>query len=188
MYTRLRPMGAGSRLIQGRHHVPGIFPRELPEHARRRPQYCRGSACRSFSEIASNGSVSQNVSHSSPMDAFRRETMPSRIQHPPGSVLGWFFRWSCVRSTSGEVLSGAGDGIRTRDINLGKVALYQLSYSRFGRVTTNSISNDVCSESQFTGCNLQLAASGNPECGPHRPPIVHNSVQQRVTKHRVSTR
>ena len=26
--------------------------------------------------------------------------------------------------------SGAGDGIRTRDINLGKVALYQLSYSR----------------------------------------------------------
>src|SRR6476646_6942939 len=33
---------------------------------------------------------------------------------------------------------GAGDGIRTRDINLGKVALYQLSYSRncqfFGRV------------------------------------------------------
>ena len=28
----------------------------------------------------------------------------------------------------GEI--GAGDGIRTRDINLGKVALYQLSYSR----------------------------------------------------------
>jgi hypothetical protein len=27
-------------------------------------------------------------------------------------------------------LSGAGDGIRTRDIDLGKVALYQLSYSR----------------------------------------------------------
>jgi hypothetical protein len=27
---------------------------------------------------------------------------------------------------------GAGDGIRTRDINLGKVALYQLSYSRAG--------------------------------------------------------
>ncbi len=26
--------------------------------------------------------------------------------------------------------NGAGDGIRTRDINLGKVALYQLSYSR----------------------------------------------------------
>ncbi len=28
------------------------------------------------------------------------------------------------------MLNGAGDGIRTRDINLGKVALYQLSYSR----------------------------------------------------------
>ena len=27
---------------------------------------------------------------------------------------------------------GAGDEIRTRDINLGKVALYQLSYSRAG--------------------------------------------------------
>ena len=26
--------------------------------------------------------------------------------------------------------SGAGDGTRTRDIDLGKVALYQLSYSR----------------------------------------------------------
>ncbi len=30
------------------------------------------------------------------------------------------------------MLYGAGDGIRTRDINLGKVALYQLSYSRLG--------------------------------------------------------
>ena len=28
--------------------------------------------------------------------------------------------------------NGAGDEIRTRDINLGKVALYQLSYSRTG--------------------------------------------------------
>ena len=27
-------------------------------------------------------------------------------------------------------LFGAGNGTRTRDINLGKVALYQLSYSR----------------------------------------------------------
>jgi hypothetical protein len=30
----------------------------------------------------------------------------------------------------GLEIYGAGDGIRTRDINLGKVALYQLSYSR----------------------------------------------------------
>ena len=27
-------------------------------------------------------------------------------------------------------MNGAGDGIRTRDIKLGKLALYQLSYSR----------------------------------------------------------
>jgi hypothetical protein len=30
--------------------------------------------------------------------------------------------------------SGAGDESRTRDLNLGKVALYQLSYSRIGSV------------------------------------------------------
>jgi hypothetical protein len=30
-------------------------------------------------------------------------------------------------------MTGAGDGIRTRDIDLGKVALYQLSYSRLKR-------------------------------------------------------
>src|SRR4051812_43927765 len=49
----------------------------------------------------------------------------------------WTLRLDCVgngcrvRSTgSGEKGVGAGDGIRTRDINLGKVALYQLSYSR----------------------------------------------------------
>jgi hypothetical protein len=29
-----------------------------------------------------------------------------------------------------EGFTGAGDGVRTRDIDLGKVALYQLSYSR----------------------------------------------------------
>ena len=30
--------------------------------------------------------------------------------------------------------SGAGDGIRTRDIQLGKLTLYQLSYSRLERL------------------------------------------------------
>ena len=30
-----------------------------------------------------------------------------------------------------RIWAGAGDGIRTRDIDLGKVALYQLSYSRW---------------------------------------------------------
>jgi hypothetical protein len=33
-------------------------------------------------------------------------------------------------SFRGPEFLGAGDGIRTRDIDLGKVALYQLSYSR----------------------------------------------------------
>ena len=32
---------------------------------------------------------------------------------------------------------GAGDGIRTRDLHLGKVMLYQLSYSRSTRNTNN---------------------------------------------------
>src|SRR5690242_199139 len=36
-----------------------------------------------------------------------------------------FMRWGLFQGRN-----GAGDGIRTRDINLGKVALYQLSYSR----------------------------------------------------------
>ena len=36
---------------------------------------------------------------------------------------------------------GAGDESRTRDLNLGKVALYQLSYSRIGSVN--------CSEPHF---------------------------------------
>ena len=30
------------------------------------------------------------------------------------------------------MMSGAGNESRTRDLNLGKVALYQLSYSRVG--------------------------------------------------------
>ena len=36
---------------------------------------------------------------------------------------------SCV----GGELVGAGDGLRTRYLDLGKVALYQVSYSRSGR-------------------------------------------------------
>ena len=39
-------------------------------------------------------------------------------------------RWTTVLV---EGFYGAGDGIRTRDIDLGKVALYQLSYSRSNR-------------------------------------------------------
>jgi hypothetical protein len=45
------------------------------------------------------------------------------------TVRCWDFNVRFIR-----VEIGAGDGIRTRDINLGKVALYQLSYSRIGRL------------------------------------------------------
>ena len=40
-----------------------------------------------------------------------------------------------ARDSAGSLkgMIGAGDGIRTRDIDLGKVALYQLSYSRLKR-------------------------------------------------------
>ena len=40
---------------------------------------------------------------------------------------------------------GAGDRTRTGDINLGKVALYQLSYARSGfyRVSYSLVSHDV---------------------------------------------
>ena len=37
---------------------------------------------------------------------------------------------ACCSSIQGLSESGAGNEIRTRDLNLGKVALYQLSYSR----------------------------------------------------------
>jgi hypothetical protein len=39
---------------------------------------------------------------------------------------------------------GAGDGIRTRDIDLGKVALYQLSYSRSRGTTIMATLDRLC--------------------------------------------
>jgi hypothetical protein len=52
------------------------------------------------------------------------------------------------RPAGGRSASGAGDGIRTRDINLGKVALYQLSYSR-ARSQYNRHSPTTLLRSQF---------------------------------------
>jgi hypothetical protein len=42
------------------------------------------------------------------------------------------FKHYCMSARSGERfgLNGAGEGIRTLDIHLGKVVLYQLSYAR----------------------------------------------------------
>ena len=51
----------------------------------------------------------------------------------------------------GKTGHGAGDGIRTRDINLGKVALYQLSYSRLEGL--NDILRRVCYEVNSCSCN-----------------------------------
>ena len=44
--------------------------------------------------------------------------------------------YGCVSQLKGD---GAGDGIRTRDINLGKVALYQLSYSRVAELLLSRV-------------------------------------------------
>src|SRR5437899_8458123 len=52
-----------------------------------------------------------------------------------------------VGNGAGMKVFGAGDGIRTRDIDLGKVALYQLSYSRPGETsfsTKNKMSVKRC--------------------------------------------
>ena len=45
---------------------------------------------------------------------------------------------------------GAGDGIRTRDIDLGKVALYQLSYSRETLIPYFLLA-DACCQTQSYG-------------------------------------
>src|SRR5260364_430871 len=46
--------------------------------------------------------------------------------------------------------SGAGNEARTRDLNLGKVALYRLSYSR----------PLICAKNLFTICSERLSAKG----------------------------
>jgi hypothetical protein len=46
---------------------------------------------------------------------------------------------------------GAGDGIRTRDINLGKVALYQLSYSRMGETFIFYRADTTCQTLSYPG-------------------------------------
>src|SRR5579863_10272139 len=46
-------------------------------------------------------------------------------------------------STKRRFKSGAGDESRTRDLNLGKVALYQLSYSRVLLLLTSSATSSA---------------------------------------------
>gem|GEM_PF-3174318 len=45
---------------------------------------------------------------------------------------------------------GARNGIRTRDLNLGKVALYQLSYSRYCRSHIILFEGKLESQTNFT--------------------------------------
>jgi hypothetical protein len=49
----------------------------------------------------------------------------------------------------GRFVYGAGDGIRTRDINLGKVALYQLSYSRLKACKSHSLTTLLRSQFMY---------------------------------------
>src|SRR5271167_3700919 len=61
------------------------------------------------------------------------EMWPGTYRAVGTGVIGMFRRiWRIrgVKKSPGPKKDGAGDEIRTRDINLGKVALYQLSYSR----------------------------------------------------------
>ena len=75
-----------------------------------------------------------------------------------------------LTESSGACGNGAGDGIRTRDIDLGKVALYQLSYSRWWlplSLAWGLVSNEVGDErpSQY-GTGLSL------ECGGLAPVVM----------------
>ena len=63
----------------------------------------------------------------------------------------------CVLCAKSE--AGAGDGIRTRDIDLGKVALYQLSYSRF---RTYCLSSASALSNGANYRNVTLAAAETP--------------------------
>jgi hypothetical protein len=58
---------------------------------------------------------------------------------------------------------GAGDEIRTRDINLGKVALYQLSYSRLNNANYYFAQAAPDLSNQFGETSL---ASGNVQFYP----------------------
>ena len=52
---------------------------------------------------------------------------------------------------------GAGNGTRTRDINLGKVALYQLSYSRINSIFLRTFKNSNSGDKYNIGmCSNQI--------------------------------
>ena len=69
---------------------------------------------------------------------------------------------------------GAGDGIRTRDINLGKVALYHLSYSRFPNRYSRSKATALSNPSRAAGAGRRgtsttAANKAKKRCRRDRP-------------------
>ncbi len=66
---------------------------------------------------------------------------------PGGIPAGAFFL--AARRTGGEEELGAGNGVRTRDIQLGKLTLYQLSYARPG---TRNIAEPALPRQRLGGC------------------------------------
>jgi hypothetical protein len=86
--------------------------------------------------------------------------------------------------------NGAGDGVRTRDINLGKVALYQLSYSRVER-GYSTFSDEFVPKSIHVLATLDLTESaptgelvGQPvsgRLGQHKPPSSSNLNKTKIS-------
>ena len=64
----------------------------------------------------------------------------------------------------------AGDEARTRDLNLGKVALYQLSYSRIVVMNTNAFFNICTRDRHRTGTNISVHRILSPARLPIPPP------------------
>ena len=60
----------------------------------------------------------------------RRNSVPGGARRNRTAVNGFAIRCMATLLSRRPSLNGAGDESRTRDLNLGKVALYQLSYSR----------------------------------------------------------
>ena len=74
--------------------------------------------------------------------ARRRRPGPARWRHDPGAAVPPPPGWYVARvSADGSGGIGAGGGIRTRDIRLGRLALCQLSYSRSLRHRTGWAAN-----------------------------------------------
>jgi hypothetical protein len=73
----------------------------------------------------------------------------------------------------GSKKDGAGDEIRTRDINLGKVALYQLSYSRLNNANYYfaQAAPDLSNQSDQTSLiSRNVQSYPNSTASPHTEP------------------